>query len=75
MGIIPIPTNETNEHTVYLLMLESSFQKVEFYLFKSATLFLLFFDAFLSVMQQLPLVLLGVPALSCQLGLLPLVSL
>lgn len=56
-------------------MLECSFKKVEFYLFKSATLFLLFFDAFLSVMQQLPLVLLGVPALSCQLGLLPLVSL
>lgn len=50
-------------------------KKVQFYLFKSATLFLLFFDAFLSVMQQLPLVLLGVPALSCQLGLLPLVSL
>lgn len=61
--------------SIYLLMLECSFKKVEFYLFKSATLFLLFFDAFLSVMQQLPLVLLGVPALSCQLGLLPLVSL
>lgn len=45
------------------------------YLFKSTTLFLLLFNAFLSVMQQLPLVFLGVPTLSSQLGLLPLVSL
>ncbi len=56
-----------------------SFKKYQFlvnyYLFKSATLFLLLFDAFLSVMQQLPLVFLRVPALSSQLGLLPLVSL
>lgn len=48
---------------------------VDYYLLKSATLLLLFLDAFLSVMQQLPLVFLRVPALSCQLGLLPLVSL
>lgn len=45
------------------------------YLFKSTTLFLLLFNAFLSVMQQLPLVFLGVPTLSSQLGLLPFVSL
>lgn len=45
------------------------------YLFKTTTLFLLLFNAFLSVMQQLPLVFLGVPTLSSQLGLLPLVSL
>lgn len=47
---------------------------VDYYLFKSAALFLLLFNAFLSVMQQLPLVLLRVPTLSSQLGLLPLVS-
>lgn len=47
----------------------------EQYLFKSAALFLLLFNAFLSVVQELPLVLLRVSALSSQLCLLPLVSL
>lgn len=45
------------------------------YLFQAAALFLLLLDAFLPIVQQLPLVFLGVSALSGQLSLLPLVSL
>lgn len=42
------------------------------YLFKPSPLLLLLLNAFLAVMEELPLVLLGVAALCCQLGLLPL---
>lgn len=45
------------------------------YLFESAALLLLLLDAFLSIVQKLPLVFLRVAALSGQLGLLPPVSL
>ncbi|TNN72472.1 hypothetical protein EYF80_017248 [Liparis tanakae] len=71
---------QAERHQVGMLLLQLPLQSLRLTLFLqllalSSTLLLLLLDAFLPVVQQLPLVLLGVPALSGQLRLLPLVSL